>query len=109
MNLFHELENFIIISINKTHLLICNLKQQIFTVNTKKQPPGIFTGKYLCLSLVLIKLRPSGLQLCEKEIPTQVFFCGYCEILKTLLFKKICERLLMNNVKRNYSSMKTVK
>ena len=45
MNLLRDLENFIIISINKTRLLIWNLKQQIFTMNNKKQPPEVFYKK----------------------------------------------------------------
>ena len=74
MNLLCELENFIIIPINKTRLLIGNLKQQMFTMNNKKQPLevfykkavlqnfSIFTGKYLYSSLFLITLQGSGLQ-----------------------------------------------
>ena len=69
MNLLRELENFIIISINETRLLIRNLKQQMFTMKNKKQPAevfykkavlknfSVFTGKYLCLILFLIKIR----------------------------------------------------
>ena len=74
MNLLCELENFIIIPINKTRLLIWNLKQQMFTMNNKKQPLevfykkavlqnfSVFTGKYLYSSLFLITLQGSGLQ-----------------------------------------------
>ena len=47
MNLLRDLENFIIISINKTHLLIWNLKQQMFIMNNKKQPPEVFYKKML--------------------------------------------------------------
>ena len=68
MNILCELENFIM-SIKKTCLLILNLKQQMFKMNNKKQPPEvfykksvlknvlIFTGKHLCWSLFLIKLQ----------------------------------------------------
>ena len=35
-------------------------------------------------------------------IPTQVFFCEHWEILKMPILKKICERLLLNNVKPKY-------
>ena len=39
MYLLHDLEDLTIISINKALLLIWNLKQQILTMNNKKQPP----------------------------------------------------------------------
>ena len=51
-------------------LVIPSLKQQMFTMNNKKQPPEMFykkavlknfsilTGKYLCSSLFSIKLLP---------------------------------------------------
>ena len=42
MNLVCELENFII-SINKTRLLIWNLKQPMFTMNNKSQPSKVFS------------------------------------------------------------------
>ena len=32
--------------------------------------------------------RPSGLQLYQKETPTQVFLCEYCEIFKKTYFEK---------------------
>ena len=41
---------------------------------------GKFTGKHLCLSLLLIKLQASGLQLYKEETLAQVFFCEFCEI-----------------------------
>ena len=54
----------------------------------QKQPSEVFCkngvlknfakGKHLCLSLFF---KPSGLQLYEKETPTQVFSCEICEIL----------------------------
>ena len=47
MNLLRDLENFIIISINKTRLLIWNLKQQMFIMNNKKQPTEVFYKKML--------------------------------------------------------------
>ena len=37
MNLVRELENLIIISINKARLLIRNLEQHMFTMNNKTQ------------------------------------------------------------------------
>ena len=50
---------------------------------------AIFTGKHLWRNLFIIKLqawRPEGLQLYQKEAPTQVFSCEYCEILKNPFF-----------------------
>ena len=49
MNLICDLKNFMIISINKTRLLIWNLKQQMFTMNNKQQPPEKFYKKKLFL------------------------------------------------------------
>ena len=40
----------------------------------------IFTGKQLCWSLFLIKLRACNFN--KKEIPSQVFSCEICEILQ---------------------------
>ena len=69
MNLVRELENLIIISINKARLLIRNLEQHMFTMNNKTQSRevfykkavlknfSVFTGKYLFSSLSLMKLR----------------------------------------------------
>ena len=120
MNFLRELENFIIMRINKTSLLNRNLKQQIFTMNVHKQPPEVFckkavlknfstfTGKYLCSSLFLIRLSAfSSATLLKGDCKR--FFVNIANFLKTLILKKICERLLLNNVKQNYSSMKTVK
>ena len=47
---------------------------------------GDFTGKHLCLSLFLIKLRPEGMQLYWIETPTQVFSCEIYEIFKNNFF-----------------------
>ena len=83
-------------------------------MNSKKQPPKVFykyeqavlknfsilTGKYLCSSVFLIKLRVfRSATVLKRDSKAGVF----------LILKKICERLLLNNVKRNYSSMKIVK
>ena len=46
----------------------------------------ILTGKHLCWSFFLIKLQ--ALRLHEKEIPTQVFSCEYCEIFKDTYFEE---------------------
>ena len=39
----------------------------------------------------------------KKEVPAQVFFCEYYETFKNTYFEKICERLLLDNVKQDYS------
>ena len=93
----------------------------MFAMNNKKQPPEVFykksvlknfsilTGKYLCSSVFLIKLWPFRSATFLKRDSKQVFFGEYCEIFKKFIWKKICERLLLNNVNQNYSSVKTVK
>ena len=46
-----------------------------------------FTGKFLCWSLFLIKLyKPEGLQLYQKETPTQVFSVNIARFLRTVFF-----------------------
>ena len=89
----------------------------MFTMNNKKQPPEVFykkavlknfsilTGKYLCSSLFLIKLRP----FISVTFLKRDFNAGVAKFLKTLILNKICKQLLLNNVKRNYSSMKILK
>ena len=112
INLLCELENFIILSINKTRLLIWNSKQQMFTINNKQQPPkasykkavlknfSIFTGKYLCSVLFLIKLRTfRSATLLKRDSNTSVFLWILRNFLKKVSLKKICERLLLKNVK----------
>ena len=47
-----------------------------------------FPGKQLCWSLFLIKLQAFSPVALLKEIPTQVFFCAYCELLKNIYFEK---------------------
>ena len=44
----------------------------------------IFTRKNLRWSF----LRPSGMNIYQKEAPKQVFFCEYCEIIKNTYFEK---------------------
>ena len=41
-----------------------------------------FTAKHLCWSFFLIRLKASGLQLCSKETPAQVFSCELCKIFQ---------------------------
>ena len=95
----------------------------MFTINSKKEPPEVFckkavlkhfsilTGKCLCSSLFLITLRPFRSATFLKRDFNAGVFCEYCEILKNAYFKEnrtAFERLLLNNVKQNYSSMKIV-
>ena len=72
----------------------------MFTVNNKKQPPEVFykkavlknfsilTGKYLCSSLFLIKLRPFRLVTFLKRDPNAGVFGEYCEIFKKAYFEE---------------------
>ena len=49
----------------------------------------IFTGKYLCWSLFLLRLQTYGMQETPtKETPTQVFFFECCKIFKKSLFHR---------------------
>ena len=85
----------------------------------KKQPPEVFynkavlknfstlTGKYMRSSLFLIKLW--HFRSATKRLQHRCFLVNIAKFLKKLILKKICERLLLNNVKRNYSPMKIVK
>ena len=47
---------------------------------------AMFTGKHLCWSLFLIKWQARDLQIYQKETPTRVFCCEYCEIFKSTYF-----------------------
>ena len=54
----------------------------------------------------------TGLQICnfiKKRFQHRCFSVNIAKFLNTLTLTKIGERLPLNNVKRNYSSMKTVK
>ena len=91
-------------------------------MNNKKQPPEVFykkavlknfsmlTGKYMCSSLFLIKLQPfRSATFSKRDSNAGVFLVNIAKFLIKLILKKICERLLLNDVKRNYLSMKIVK
>ena len=79
----------------------------MFTMNNKKQSPevfykkvvlknfSIFTGKYLCLSLFLIKLRTFGSNFVKKRFQHRCFSVNIEKFLKTVILEKICERLLL--------------
>ena len=92
--------------------------QQMFTMNTKKEPPEVFykkavlknfsilTGKHLCWSLFFNQF--VVLQVCnfiKKRFQHRCFSVNIAKFLKTHILKKICERLLLNNVKPNFSSV----
>ena len=96
----------------------CCLKFQIANVhetNIKKQPPEVLYKKAVPKSLPIFagntcagaffywKYKASVLGRYWKEVPAQVFFCEYYETFKNNYFEKICERLLLNNLKRDYS------
>ena len=53
--------------------------------------------------------RPAVWNFIKKRFQHGCFSVNIAKFLETLILKKICERLLLNNVKRNYLSMKTVK
>ena len=42
----------------------------------------------MCWNLFLIGCRPEGVQLYQKETPTEVFSCEHCEIFKNTYFEK---------------------
>ena len=92
--------------------------QQMFTMNTKKEPPEVFykkavlknfsilTGRHLCWSLFFNQF--VVLQVCnfiKKRFQHRCFSVNIAKFLKTHILKKICERLLLNNVKPNFSSV----
>ena len=72
----------------------------MFTMNNKKQPPEVFykkavlknfsilTGKYVCSSLFLIKLRPFRSATFLKRDSNAGDFGGYCEIFKKAYFEE---------------------
>ena len=54
----------------------------------------------------------AGFEVCNfirKRFQQLCFSVNTAKFFKKLILKKICERLLLNNVKETYSSMKTVK
>ena len=62
----------------------------------QKQPPDVF----LEISQIFTKT-PVLESLFNKVAGVQVFFCEICEILRILILKKICERLLIKLTKDN--------
>ena len=58
--------------------------QMFFKIHVLKNF-AVFTEKHLCWSLFLIKLQAFR-QFYQKETPTQVLSCEYCEIFKSSFF-----------------------
>ena len=53
----------------------------------QKQPPEVFYKKVFSEQFFNFHRKtPEGLQLYQKETPTQVFSCEYCEIFKNTYF-----------------------
>ena len=82
----------------------------MFTTENKKQPPEIYykkavlkiipiiTRKYLCFSLFLIKLGLQIYNFIKKGFQHRCFSVNIAKFLNLLILKKICERLLLNNI-----------
>ena len=72
----------------------CSMRCLLFTnLVQQKQPPKEFYKKSCCKTFCNIHrktpmLRTSGLKIYEKNIPTQVLSCEYCEIFKNIYFEK---------------------
>ena len=93
----------------------CSVKgADTVTMNNKEQPSevfykkgvfenfSVFTGKYLCSSLLLMKLWSSrSAALLKRDSKRRCFTVNIAEFLKKRILKKICGRLFLNNVKRN--------
>ena len=54
-------------------------------------------------------MRASSCNFLKKRFHRRCFSVNIAKFLKKFILKKICERLLLNNLKRNYSSMKIAK
>ena len=85
----------------------------MFSMNNNKQPPEVFYKTAVLKTFLNI---PRKIPV-SKSLFNQVAGLNirdyikkrFQHILKMLILKKICERLLLNNVKRNCSSIKAVK
>ena len=62
----------------------------------------IFTGEHLCWSLFLMKFI-KVYELYYKEIPTQVFFCEYCEIFKDNYYEEHLQTAASGSLIQNWS------
>ena len=94
----------------------------MFTMNNKKQPPEVFYKKAVLKTFLNANRKISvfeslpnqvaALQISnffKKRFQRRCFLVNIAKFLKKLILKKICEPLLLKNVKQNYSFMKIVK
>ena len=95
----------------------------MFTMNNKKQPPEVFYKKAVLKNFSILTgntcVRVSFGSSCgpsdqirnffKKRFQRRYFTVNIANFSKKLILKKIYEWLLLNNVQRNYSSMKIVK
>ena len=94
----------------------------MFSVNNNKQPPEVFYKTAVLKNFLNIPRKipvseslfnqVAGLNIrdyIKKRFQHMCFSVTIAKFLNMLILKRICERLLLNNVKRNFSSIKTVK
>ena len=94
--------------------MFVDLKFKTANVYNKKQPLEVFYKKAVLKIPVFESLlkKVAGLQICnflKKRFQRRCFSVNIANFFFKIIFKKICKRLLLSNVKRNYSSMKIVK
>ena len=112
MNLRRELENFII-SINKTRLLILNLRQcsqwsshRGCSIKKLFLKISQYLQENICVKVSFNQV--AGLQVCifiKKRFQHRCFSVSIEKFKKTRILKKICEQLLLNNLVPNFSSV----
>ena len=66
------------------HFILQKQPPEVFCKKGALKKFAIFTEKHLCWSLC----GRSGLQFYQKETPTLMFFCEYCEIFKNTYFEE---------------------
>ena len=94
----------------------------MFTMNNKKHQPEVFYKNAVLKSFSILSRKicvfeslpnkVAALQISnvfKKRFQRRYFVVNIAKFLKKLILKKVCERLLLNIVKENYSSMKIVK
>ena len=86
-NINHVLFNFVFTLFRNSH-------RRCFIKKTALKNFAIFSWKHLCLILIRSHFA-SALQLYQKDIPAQVFFCDCCEIFKNTYLKNNSEWLLL--------------
>ena len=64
-----------------------------------------FAGKNLCWSLFLIKLEFWGPATFLTKTATQVLSCEICKLLRVIILKNICERVLLNFFKIDWTKV----